>query len=370
MFKLRVVQADFGDCLIVEFGTRQDPHYVLVDGGPDGIYARHLEPELRRIGQNGGSLDLVVLSHVDNDHAVGLLDLLAELEEQRANNAPATIAASALWHNSFSRSIGSGTNLEPRLRSMLAAAGAAAQVMGATDAAVAGIGEGNSLRRMALALGFELNVPFPGDLVCVDDAPAPVTLGNLTLHIVGPTRANLDELKREWEEWLDKHEAAVGSGDPRVAANADRSVPNLSSIMLLAEADQKTLLLTGDGRSDHLLQGLQEAGLLGGDGGLHVDVLKVAHHGSERNTTKRFFRTVTADTYVLSANGRDGNPDLATLIWIVEAAKEQGRVIELVLTNETPSIQKLRAEYEGDEYGYRTTVLMPEADSMVVELAP
>jgi hypothetical protein len=370
MFKLRVVQAEFGDCLILEFGTSQAPRYVLVDGGPEHAYERHLGPELRRIAQNGGGLDLVVLSHVDTDHTVGLLDFLAELEEQRANNAPATIAASTLWHNSFSRTIGSGTDIEPRLRSMLAAAGAAAQVMAATDAAVAGIGEGNSLRRMALALGFTLNEGFPDELICVDDASAPIPLANLTLHVVGPTRANLDELKREWQEWLDAHEAAVGSEDPTLAANADRSVPNLSSIMLLATADQKTLLLTGDGRSDHLLQGLGQAGFLGGDGRLHVDVLKVAHHGSDRNATKRFFRAVTADTYVLSANGKDGNPDLATLIWIVEAAKDQGRSIELVVTNETQSIAKLRAEYDGDEYGYRMTVLPPDADSIVVELAP
>jgi hypothetical protein len=370
MLRLRVVQADFGDCLILEFGSAQEPRYILIDGGPEGIYERHLGPELRRIGHDGGGLDLVVLSHVDNDHAIGLLDCLGELEEQRANGAPATIAASALWHNSFSRTIGSGTDVEPRLRSMLAAAGAAAQVMASTDAAVAGIGEGNNLRQKALALGFELNAAFPGGLIRVEDASAPITLANLTLRVVGPTQANLDELKREWQEWLDKHEAAVGSGDPRLAANADRSVPNLSSIMLLAGADQKTLLLTGDGRSDHLLQGLEQAGLLTSDGSLHVDVLKVAHHGSDRNATKRFFRKVTADTYVLSANGRDGNPDLATLIWIVEAAKAQGRSIELVLTNETPSLGKLRAEYDGDEHGYRTTVLPPEADSIVVELAP
>lgn len=241
--------------------------------------------------------------------------------------------------------------------------------MAGTRAAVAGISEGNSLRRMALTLSFALNEGFPNDLICVDDAPAPVALGNLTLHVVGPTRANLQELKREWEEWLDKHEAEVASADPEVAANADRSVPNLSSIMLLAVADEKTVLLTGDGRSDHLLSGLTESGFLPADGELHVDVLKVAHHGSDRNATKKFFRTVTADTYVLSANGKDGNPDLATLIWIVEAAEAQGRTIELVLTNETPSLQKLQEEYNPQEFGYGTTVLGRDADSLLVELA-
>jgi Metallo-beta-lactamase superfamily len=369
MFKLRVLQAEYGDCLILEYGTDDAPRFLLVDGGPEGTYAEHLGAELRRIAASGGALDLVVLSHVDNDHTIGLLDLLAELDEQRANGAPPTIAASALWHNSFSQTIGSGTDVEVRLRAMVAAAGAAADVMAATGAAVTGIPEGNSLRRTALRLGFDLNEGFPDELICVDDAPAPVTLENLTLHVVGPTRANLDELKREWLEWLDDHEDAVASGDPRVAANADRSVPNLSSIMLLAEADQKRLLLTGDGRSDHLLTGLGQAGFLGDDAELHVDVLKVAHHGSNRNATKRFFRTVTADTYVLSANGRDDNPDLATLIWIVEAAHAQGRAIELVLTNETPSLAKLREEYDPAEFGYRTTLLSPGDDSIVVELA-
>jgi hypothetical protein len=370
MFKLRVLQAEFGDCLILEYGTPQSPRYLLVDGGPEETYVRHLAPELGAIEQAGGALDLVVLSHVDNDHTIGLLDFVSDLEQRRANNQPATIGGSALWHNSFSNTIGAGTDIEPRLRTMLATAGAAATVMAATGAAVTGIGEGNTLRRKALTLSYELNKGFANDLICVDDAPAPATLGNLTLDVVGPTRVNLDELKREWREWLDKHEAAVGSGDPKVAANADRSVPNLSSIMFLAEADQKRLLLTGDGRSDHLLQGLGQAGFLGQDGSLHVDVLKVAHHGSDRNATKRFFRTVTADTYVLSANGKDGNPDLATLIWIVEAAKDQNRPIELVATNETPSIAKLRDEYDPQEFGYSTTVLQPGAHSLVVELAP
>lgn len=57
-------------------------------------------------------------------------------------------------------------------------------------------------------------------------------------------------------------------------------------------------------------------------GRAHFDVIKAPHHGSDRNIKKTFFRKVTADRHILSANGRDGNPDLATLIWLVEAAKD------------------------------------------------
>ena len=367
MFALRAVQAEFGDCLIVEFGSAGNRRYVLVDGGPPGTYAAHLQPELQGITAAGGRVELAVLSHVDNDHVVGLLDLLTQLRDQRANNRPETIAVEGLWHNSFALAIDPTGDIAPRLRTLLATAGL--QTMGQTGIAVAGIGEGDKLRQDALALGLPLNQGFAGGLVCVDDAPAPVTLDNLTLRVVGPTRANLNELQTKWRDWLDEHEDAVGAGDPLVAAMADRSVPNLSSIMLLAVADQKRLLLTGDGRGDHLLAGLREAGVLAADGTIHVDVLKVAHHGSDRNATRGFFRTVTADTYVVSANGMYGNPDLATLIWIVEDAKEQGRAIELVLTNPTPSSAKLVEEYPPAEYGYRLRTMASGENSIVVELS-
>ena len=110
--------------------------------------------------------------------------------------------------------------------------------------------------------------------------------------------------------WLSSHEDAVADGDPFVMANSDRSVPNLSSIMVLAEADGKSLLCTGDGRSDHLLKGLDQMGRLDAAGALHVDVMKVSHHGSDRNATRKFFRWSPPTPTCSSPNGKDDNPDL------------------------------------------------------------
>jgi hypothetical protein len=364
MFGLRVVQAEFGDCLILEAGGGSARKFVLVDGGPDLIYERHLRAELKAITAAGGSLELVILSHVDEDHVLGLLAFLAELRNQAANGDAPTIAVKAVWHNSFAKTIGSGNDIQTRLANVLGAGGVSMQAAGM---AVRGIGEGNQLRIAALALGLPLNPGFPDDLILVDTAPPTVKFGDLSLRVVGPTQANLDELKSDWIDWLDKHEDEIGSGDPFVMANADQSVPNLSSIMLLAEADGKRMLLTGDGRSDHLLQGLEKAGLLDAEGKMHVQVLKLPHHGSDRNITKTFLRKVTADTYVASANGKDKNPDLATLIWIVETAQEQGRKILIVSTNRTPSIEKLLEEYPRNEFDYEVKVLKKTDHSLLVE---
>lgn len=367
MFRMRVIQAEFGDCFLLEYGSVAAPRFLLVDGGPPTTFERHLEPELAAIAGAGGALDLVMLSHVDNDHVVGLLDFFARLRADDAGDPSGDsrlIPVTALWHNSFRRTIDPNGVLGPRLQ---------AATMNAMSVrsmeAVNGIAEGNSLRLAAQALRIPANPGFANDLVCADDATAPFVFDNLSLKVVGPTRANLDELQAQWETWLAAHEEAVTDGDPFVMANSDRSVPNLSSIMVLAEADGKRLLCTGDGRSDHLLQGLGQAGLLDSTGGMHVDVLKVAHHGSDRNATRKFFRLVTADTYVLSANGKDDNPDLATMIWIVEEAEKQGRPIELFVTNETPSTLKLLEDLDPDEFGYSVTVMEPGAHSATIVLA-
>jgi hypothetical protein len=58
--------------------------------------------------------------------------------------------------------------------------------------------------------------------------------------------------------------------------------------------------------------------LLDKQGKFHVDVLKVPHHGSDRNISSEFFNTVIADYYVISANGGDDNPSIDTLKWIIE----------------------------------------------------
>ena len=359
MFKLNVIQAAFGDCLLLEYGTNSR-RFILIDGGPPNVFAMSLRPQLEQIAQAGAPIDLVVLSHVDNDHITGLLDYFVEL---RVNNNGLPLPA-GLWHNSFTAALDPNGLIAPRLASLNALM--TAGVMSATDQAVQGIGEGASLRTQALALQMPLNVGFPGGLITVDNAPGPVSFDNLELTVVGPTQANLDKLQQKWIEWLDTHENDILSGNPFVMANSDASVPNLSSIMLLAKADNRTMLLTGDGRSDHLLDGLGQVGLLDANGAMHVDVLKLPHHASARNITKKFFSQVTADTYVASANGKDGNPDLATLIWLVEAAKETQRQVKLVVTNTTPSVEKLLAEYPPSDYTYSLTVMPAGTNSITV----
>ncbi len=370
MFRLHVIQACQGDCLMLEYGTGAKPRYILIDGGPETVYEDHLRQHLLKIRDRGGNLDLAIVSHVDDDHIFGVLQMMSELQQQRKEGKKETIGVKELWHNSFSQTLGS--DIETRFRAWNA--GLAPRRGGAlrlSDRRDRSIKQGDELTRDVGALQIPLNPEFPAShLICLDDAPINLGFGNLHLHIVGPTQKNLKALKKKWLEWLAEQEKKKRLRSPARAAEAaklaDESIPNLSSIMVLAEYAGKTMLLPGDGTGNDLLKGLDQAHLLNADKTLKVDLIKLPHHGSQRNVTRKFFQTVTADQYVISANGMYNNPDFNTLKWLVETAKEQGRSIKIYITNATDSTRQLLEQYPPAQYGYRLVGIKPGEDSIVL----
>lgn len=329
MLDLVVIQAEEGDCLLLRHGGDGSMTHTLIDGGPRGTFEKSLRPALRALGVS--EMD-VLLSHVDEDHVGGLLELFAALRDERDDppQDPAEalgLTVMSLWHNAFSA-------LDParrgRLQRALAGLPAGSGALSSADDALLSIAQGDRLA----TLGDRLGVPRNPGLGLAFGAGVALPWAGVEARVVGPTQANLDALRAKWDAWIEKVEADH-------AAMSDRSVPNLSSLQLLvthgAGSAKKTLLLTGDGRGDHLLEALEEQSLLGADGTMHVDVLKVPHHGSERNVTPEFFRRVQAKTYVISANGKHDNPDIATLRWIIDAAGQRGEDITLFVTNPRPS---------------------------------
>ena len=117
----------------------------------------------------------------------------------------------------------------------------------------------------------------------------------LKFTILGPLRHRVVDLQKEWDAKLKAMKKAKPAEAQAIAAEfLDKSVFNLSSIAVLAEVDGKRMLLTGDARGDDVLAGLQAAKLLK-NGRCKVDVLKLPHHGSDRNVATEFFEQISAD---------------------------------------------------------------------------
>jgi hypothetical protein len=338
IFSLDVRRARKGDCLLLHYGTGDKPGLALIDGGPKQVYDPHLKPRLMEIreareleDQQPLRIDLLMVSHVDDDHIQGILDLTRELGEQAGTPF---VKIARLWHNSFDEVI--GKDPKELTQTVTAQFGAAAlegefdedaaaalehddpAAAADTMKVLASIPQGHRLRLDAEALEIPRNPEFDGKLILAAADPLTLPRG-LALTVAGPRQPELKALQKQHDDWLKRLEEEGLTPREALAAYVDRSVPNLSSLVVLAEVDGKTMLLTGDARGDKVLKGLKEVGLLKDGETLHVDLLKVPHHGSSNNVETEFFERITADHYVFSGDGEHGNPERETLEMLLDA---------------------------------------------------
>src|SRR4051812_48899743 len=277
-------------------------------------------------------LRMVMVSHIDDDHIVGLAQLFADAAEREEEQRGARRwSAGELWLNAFHAITGAGRAEAPGPGRSAALDALTARAAGAESVAIAtSVPNGNALLRDAGALGVPVNRSAGGGLVEAGAAGTVVdVVPGLTLTVLAPASPRLADLREKWEAWESRHPQAAADA----AANVDRSVFNLSSIVVLARAGERSILFTGDARSDDVVDGLEGAGLLAAGGPpLHVDVLKLPHHGSVRNVDATFFARVRARHYVISADGRDGNPDDGALALLCDARRDDPEPWTLWLT--------------------------------------
>lgn len=355
-FSLDVIRARKGDCLILHFGSKDDPHFIMIDGGPSNVYEPHLKLRLEQLRkgcdleeQDPLPVDVMMVSHVDDDHVKGILDLTKELRDLKQAQSPLFLRVGSLWHNSFDDLLET-TPKELKAEAGFGAAALAGEIEVADDEefdaakVLASIPQGRDLRLDAEFFKWKINDKFKGKLIlATGNAKAVPLKGGLKFTVVGPMKPELEALQKEHDKWLRKQKKK--SPEAALAAFIDKSIPNLSSIVLLAEAEGKTMLLTGDARGDKILKGLQLVGLLGPGkhSKMRVDLLKVPHHGSANNLETSFFRRITADHYVFSGNGEHGNPERETLQMLLDESGDAEFTIHL-----TYPIKEIDVERKND----------------------
>jgi hypothetical protein len=350
--RFTIFKAKDGDCNLI---TGSDNTQILVDGGRTTSFTDHVAPNLSGIG--GPNLRLVCVSHIDNDHISGVIELLTQKADwvvhhyQLANNNPTHPAPdfaepadiAEIWHNGFREIVDDNTG---RIEDQLAAS---AEVMSVSTSSkgtelastlenvATGVKEAVLLQRK-LKNGY-LNIPHNpqtnGQLLMVEQLAAAVNFGALTIRLIGPRSPDLEKLRDEWNDWLEKNQdkldnlgnqarqrfpdISLSEGDllkvrrewiaGELGDFSDLTTPNIASIMFLAREGGSSVLMTGDGASQHVLNGLEDTGEIAVGGRLHVTVLKVPHHGASANTSPEFPKRITADHYVFCGNGAHDNPE-------------------------------------------------------------
>lgn len=366
--KLTVFQSSKGDCLMLA-DTKQK-HHMLVDGGMRDSYQEYVSPALGKFAEIGQALDLVYVSHIDQDHIAGVLQLLDDIVAWRVHDfqiengnplhpkpdSPRPPNVKDIWHNAFHELIpdnqGEIADLLAASASILsgASAGELKEVATQQQELVQSIPEAIRVSRRVSKeqLNIPLNRHFDGKLAFVredEPPPAPIPLGTLDISVIGPFDSDLDRLRRDWNKWLKNNKKSLEKLQKKAQRDAERlgtneafallnlrfeqaqelgkrskvTPPNLASLMLLVEENGKTILLSGDGHADDILKGLAFHKKLDSEGRIHVNVLKVQHHGAEYNIDEHFVSKVTADHYIFCGNGEHDNPDLLVLKTLIES---------------------------------------------------
>jgi hypothetical protein len=192
---------------------------------------------------------------------------------------------------------------------------------------LASVGQGQELLTNIESLEIPVNEPFERLVV----APRSLDLLGTSITVLGPLQERLDPLRQQWADATTKGDVTKLAGLFR--DDLDEGIPNLSSISLLVEVNRRKILLTGNPRGDDIVAGWEAAGN-DPDVPVPIDILKMPHHGSDRNLTKDFLELFPADHYVISANGKFGNPDLGTVKAMTESLGNREYTIHI--TNHTP----------------------------------
>ncbi len=315
VFRIELLPARHGDCLLLSYGDAARPHRVLIDGGPIGAYGA-LSARLAALPQDQRELELLVITHVDGDHIEGCLKLL---------NHPELATFQDIWFNGW-----------PHIAQELKEPPPAARQAPSDEA--------DSHQRSAMQGteisvridGRQWNAAFEGAPVFVPAAgPLPVRElpGGLRLTLLSPTLDKLVKLRTAWSRALERaevdpaNEAALRARlDGRAAYRAsgarlrptpdqmmssaalalgpmDDAVANGSSIAVIAEYAGRRLALLGDAHAPTLAATLGRLAAATGAATLRLDAVKLAHHGSAANLSPDLLGRIECGTWLVSTDG-------------------------------------------------------------------
>lgn len=345
---IEMLPANEGDCILISLV--EESINILIDGGTAETYHNVLKPRLQQLNVVGQCIDLLIVTHIDDDHIGGILELLKENGTDSESNV---IKIKDIWHNSyrhlqFERTKEIGTK-EKRILNQYISAGAAHDELHMVDKRKGiSVKQGTTLAALILKGGYQWNRQFEGNAICSEDDNI-IRIGKVCmLTILTPNRQALMSLAKMWKNELkskrfgfqfsddelfdDAYEYYMKylakfeeTGSKKISENKqieeldtllklentrDPSKTNNASISVLLQYRGRKLLFLADAIADDAVERL-------GDN-RKVDLIKLPHHGSNRNITTKFINDVETDRYLVSTNSKKYNhPDMDVLAKII-----------------------------------------------------
>jgi beta-lactamase superfamily II metal-dependent hydrolase len=318
--KFEFFEAGCGDSILV---TIDKKYHLLIDGGLVKTYNKKIKPRLSNID----NLDLIVLTHVHNDHICGLISLLRDNKEREK--------VKRIWFNSPDN---------------------ARVEINTTDKISYKAGNLFNELIKKYDISHDKNIHFEGKHIYDDIIP------NIELILLSPTKDGLDNLKEEWKSKKDitfcngrVPTKINGSSCDEIDKNIDRlaenfsfsylgDIENDSSIAFILKYQEKLFLFLGDADIRVINESLEKLGY-SSKKPLIAEFVKLSHHGSHNNINKNFLELVHSQRFVILTDGsKHGHPDKDSLALILKYPKTKKDVQFIFNYTETATNKFTRDE--------------------------
>ena len=344
---IKTFQSGCGDCifLILKDETKKESFHVLIDCGK-------FTSEIKDFIMNDLDfrIDMLIVSHYDNDHVLGFIDMLRDADL-------ANLEIGKIIYNCFqdydvknvaSISDENSIQLDRYASNIHPSKGLAETKIGAPQASLLCLLIKSNPKWYNV---WDKKIFIEGDTVCLgDDGKWGV------FHILSPSKNALDALKHDFIKEYTKcvHECPpkqafenqekywemllrIASSKPslkkkipisssivtkdflqkKAIINPDESKitpPNKASLALIWECNGKKVLLAGDAVASQLYKAIRD---LYQQEYVLFEAIKIPHHGSKNNMSNELAQLIDAEQYFLTGGKKGEGPNYETLAKII-----------------------------------------------------
>lgn len=337
--KLISYKAKCGDAFHIQYvgrsGCRRN---ILLDMGYSKTYTDVLKRIISDIADSGEKIDTLFLSHIHNDHIGGASKFIRDIE---SGTVPCNIVAHWIYN-----APGEYKTVPPSENK---------------NGTLCSIVSGDSIYEHILrTCPLEIDEYIAGRSFDLD---------GMRISLLSPNTHELKQLRDKYANnrpycIYETDEASIEAGavyDDYLTPLADfktdifqedTSIENASSIAAVFEFEGKRILWLADSVPSVVIRSLSEMGFSDSNK-LHCDIVILSHHGSSANNSLDLFRMISAEKFVISADGinRHCLPNKETIARIISASSilpvnlhfnyDDGRIKHIFDIDEVGSLNSL-----------------------------
>ena len=303
--KIKMLNAFNGDSFLISINENNETKNIIVDGRIRKTYARELRDEIKRIIKRNENIDLMFITHVDDDHIGGIISFFED------NEIDKSIVKRVLFNSANTISNTLKTQYDPNRE---------IPINKITDKKVS-YNQGKTLEQELLNYDLlEKNIIKVG---------TSINIGSAKIKILSPRDIDIEKLDKKWTReasYKRKVSSVKNDYDKYIedliindTYDKDKSIVNISSISFLLEFGEFKILMLADTRSDIITKSLNDLGY-NKENKLSVDYVKLPHHGSCNNLFYDLLEIISCRRYIISTDGSIFNhPDKRTLARILNS---------------------------------------------------